>query len=186
MDCSELQKIFLKYRKLIGHSLEFDASIILDTSQRILRSHGTPCTPRRINPSATVGLESHDANHLCSICWNPIQIRDFALVMCGEASLDPTWPLSKPGVPSIRMIHNHFIVFPQNNLRSAPPASADDVNLTDGGHHGLFLNQLSAVYRRFEGNSTTGNTPTHFNPGKSGSGDGLSPRSPPVGMPKGI
>jgi hypothetical protein len=35
------------------------------------------------------------------------------LVLAGEASLDATWPLTSPGVPSIRMLHNHFIVFDQ-------------------------------------------------------------------------
>jgi hypothetical protein len=33
------------------------------------------------------------------------------LVLAGEASLDSTWPITSPGVPSIRMLHNHFIVF---------------------------------------------------------------------------
>ena len=37
----------------------------------------------------------------------------------GEASLDATWPLTSPGVPSIRMLHNHFIVFPKDELRQA-------------------------------------------------------------------
>ena len=41
------------------------------------------------------------------------------LILCGEASLDATWPLNKPGVPSIRMIHNHFIVFKMQDLENA-------------------------------------------------------------------
>jgi len=44
---------------------------------------------------------------------------DEALILAGEASLDATWPLTSPGVPSIRMLHNHFIVFPKDELRNA-------------------------------------------------------------------
>ena len=29
-----------------------------------------------------------------------------ALILAGEASLDATWPLTSPGVPSIRMLRN--------------------------------------------------------------------------------
>ena len=39
-----------------------------------------------------------------------------------EASLDATWPLTSPGVPSIRMLHNHFIVFDKAQLAAAPLA----------------------------------------------------------------
>ena len=48
------------------------------------------------------------------------------LVFCGEASLDATWPLNKPGVPSIRMIHNHFMVFKNGMLKTASLAADDD------------------------------------------------------------
>jgi hypothetical protein len=48
------------------------------------------------------------------------------LVLAGEASLDATWPLTAPGVPSIRMLHNHFIVFSMHELRQAVLANAND------------------------------------------------------------
>jgi hypothetical protein len=72
-----------------------------------------------------------------------------ALVLAGEASLDATWPLSSPGVPSIRMLHNHFIVFPMADLRAARLADRDNPNLTDGGQHSLFQAHMRDVYRRF-------------------------------------
>jgi hypothetical protein len=72
-----------------------------------------------------------------------------ALVLAGEASLDATWPLTSPGVPSIRMLHNHFIVFPMAELRVACLADPDNPNLTDGGQHSLFQAHMRDVYRRF-------------------------------------
>jgi hypothetical protein len=71
------------------------------------------------------------------------------LVLAGEASLDATWPLTSPGVPSIRMLHNHFICFPMADLRSARLAQPDNPNLTDGGQHSLFQAHMRDVYRRF-------------------------------------
>ena len=47
------------------------------------------------------------------------------------------------------MVHNHFLVFAQEELRTAPAAAADDPNLTDSGNHGLFLQYLAQVYLRF-------------------------------------
>lgn len=47
------------------------------------------------------------------------------------------------------MIHNHFIAFPQAQLTDAPAADPDNPNLTDGGHHSLFLYHLSDVYHEF-------------------------------------
>ena len=61
-----------------------------------------------------------------------------ALVLAGEASLDATWPLTSPGGPSIRMLHNHFIVFDMEQLRNAKLADPKNPNLTDGGQHSLF------------------------------------------------
>jgi hypothetical protein len=72
-----------------------------------------------------------------------------ALVLAGEASLDATWPLTSPGVPSIRMLHNHFIVFDKVQLRDAKPADPNDPNLTDGGQHSLFQSYMHDVYREF-------------------------------------
>jgi hypothetical protein len=72
-----------------------------------------------------------------------------ALVLAGEASLDATWPLTAPGVPSIRMLHNHFMVFPMADLRAAEPADPSNPNLTDGGQHSLFQAHMREVYRAF-------------------------------------
>jgi hypothetical protein len=138
----------LMYRKLIGHSVEFDTSIILDTSKSILDPLGRPV--RRDQMSRT---QKKVWNQMTRILFEymlekypePAQ----HLLLCGEASLDATWPLNKPGVPSIRMIHNHFIVFPMADLEAAEPANPNDPNLTDSGHHSLFLRHLSGVYHEF-------------------------------------
>jgi len=71
------------------------------------------------------------------------------LVLAGEASLDATWPLTSPGVPSIRMLHNHFIVFDNNQLKNAEAADPANPNLTDGGQHSLFQSYMREVYRDF-------------------------------------
>jgi hypothetical protein len=71
------------------------------------------------------------------------------LVLAGEASLDATWPLTSPGVPSIRMLHNHFIVFDKAALAAAPLAEPNNPNLTDGGQHSLFQAHMRDVYRAF-------------------------------------
>ncbi len=71
------------------------------------------------------------------------------LILAGEASLDATWPLTSPGVPSIRMIHNHFIVFPMEQLKNAPLAEPANPNLTDGGQNSLFEKHMHDVYRDF-------------------------------------
>jgi hypothetical protein len=74
---------------------------------------------------------------------------DQHLVLAGEASLDATWPMTSPGVPSIRMLHNHFIVFNKAELRDAPIADASNPNLTDGGQHSLFQAYMRNVYQDF-------------------------------------
>lgn len=138
----------LMYRKLIGHSTEFDTSIILDTSRRILDPLGRPV--RRDQMSRR---QKKVWNRMTQILFDylletyPDPKRH--LILCGEASLDSTWPMNKPGVPSIRMIHNHFMVFPMDRLESAKPADPDDPNLTDSGHHSLFLRHLSQIYHEF-------------------------------------
>jgi hypothetical protein len=71
------------------------------------------------------------------------------LILAGEASLDATWPLTSPGVPSIRMLHNHFITFSMAQLRAAAPADPKNPNLTDGGQHSLFQAYMRDVYRDF-------------------------------------
>ena len=70
-------------------------------------------------------------------------------MLAGEASLDATWPLAAPGVPSIRMLHNHFIAFDKARLAAAPPADPSNPNLTDGGQHSLFQAHMREVYRAF-------------------------------------
>lgn len=138
----------LMYRKLIGHSTEFDTSIMLDTSRRILDPLGRPV--RRDQMSR---IEKKTWNRMTQILFD-YMLEKYPdpgkhLILCGEASLDSTWPLNKPGVPSIRMIHNHFMCFPMEMLRDAEIADANDPNLTDSGHHSLFLRHLSGVYHEF-------------------------------------
>lgn len=139
---------FLLYRKLIGHSLTFDTSIMLDTSERILDPLGRPVRRDQLN-----ALEKKVWSRMTQVVVDYMLERypdpEQALILCGEASLDATWPLSKPGVPSIRMIHNHFVVFTREQLEGADLADPDDPNLSDSGHHGLFLAHLSEVYHRF-------------------------------------
>jgi hypothetical protein len=138
----------LLYRKALGHSTEFDCSIIYNTSKSILNPLGRPVRRTQV---------AEDVKHV----WNRMNqiIIDYmleqypdpaeALILAGEASLDATWPLTSPGVPSIRMLHNHFIVFPMAMLRDAKPADADNPNLTDGGQHSLFQAYMREVYREF-------------------------------------
>jgi len=138
----------LLYRKALGHSNEFDTSILYNTSGTILDPLGRPV--RRTQ------LPEHVAN-----VWNRMSRIVFEwmlerypdperhLVLAGEASLDATWPLTSPGVPSIRMLHNHFIAFDKAVLRDAPMADPGDANLTDGGQHSLFQAHMGDVYRDF-------------------------------------
>ncbi len=139
---------FLLYRKAIGHSNLFDTSIILDTSQRILDPLGRP-----VRRDQLLKQEALIFSRMTQVVFQYMQESfpdpEKHLIFCGEASLDATWPLSKPGVPSIRMIHNHFIAYENEELLNSPEASHDDPNLTDSGHHGLFLEYLSGVYMRF-------------------------------------
>ena len=139
---------FLLYRKAIGHSVEFDTSVIFDTSQRILDPLGRPVRRDQLSgrESKVFSRISHTIiDYMAAQYPDP----DKMLIMCGEASLDATWPLCKPGVPTIRMIHNHFIAFPMDDLRNAPAADPDNPNLTDGGHNSLFSSHLSHVYHEF-------------------------------------
>lgn len=138
----------LMYRKLIGHSTEFDTSIILDTSRRILDPLGRPVRRDQIGRRQKKVWQQM-TQILCDYMLEQYPDPQRHLIVCGEASLDSTWPLNKPGVPSIRMIHNHFMVFPMDVLEQAPEADPNDPNLTDSGHHSLFLRHLSAVYHEF-------------------------------------
>ena len=138
----------LLYRKALGHSNEFDTSIIYNTSQVILDPLGRP-----VRRTQVPGEVRHVWNRMNQILI-AYMIEKYpdpadALVLAGEASLDATWPLTSPGVPSIRMLHNHFIVFPMEQLRKADLADTDNPNLTDGGQHSLFQAYMRDVYRDF-------------------------------------
>ncbi|MEJ2455710.1 MAG: hypothetical protein P8103_16355 [Candidatus Thiodiazotropha sp.] len=138
----------LLYRKALGHSNEFDTSIIYNTSKVILNPLGRPVRRTQV---------PREVRHV----WNRMNqiIIDYMLerypdpkehlLLAGEASLDATWPLTSPGVPSIRMLHNHFIVFPMRQLRQAALADPKNPNLTDGGQHSLFQSYMRHVYREF-------------------------------------
>jgi len=138
----------LLYRKALGHSIEFDTSIIYNTSQAILNPLGRPV--RRTQVPADV---KHVWNRMNQILIEYMLERypdpQKHLLLAGEASLDATWPLTSPGVPSIRMLHNHFMVFPMEDLRRAPLADVGNPNLTDGGQHSLFQAYMRDVYREF-------------------------------------
>jgi len=138
----------LLYRKALGHSNEFDASIIYNTSQGILDPLGRPVRRTQV-PEAV----KHVWNRMNQIIFAYMLERypdpEATLLLAGEASLDATWPLTSPGVPSIRMLHNHFIVFDKAKLRAAPIADANNPNLTDGGQHSLFQAHMREVYRAF-------------------------------------
>ncbi len=139
---------FLIYRKLIGHSLEFDTSIILDTSEKILDPLGRPVRRDQLS-DIQKKVWSRMTQIVVDYMLEQYPDPDEAVILCGEASLDATWPLSKPGVPSIRMIHNHFVAFTRDQLSTAEAADPDDPNLSDSGHHSMFLDHLSDVYHRF-------------------------------------
>lgn len=138
----------LLYRKALGHSNTFDTSIMYNTSKTILNPLGRP-----VRRTQVPGQVRHVWNRMNQIIIeymletfpNP----DEHLVLAGEASLDATWPLTSPGVPSIRMLHNHFIVFPMQQLREANLADPKNPNLTDGGQHSLFEKYMHDVYREF-------------------------------------
>ena len=138
----------LMYRKLIGHSTEFDTSIIYDTSRKILDPLGRPVRRDQM-PSAVRKVWERMTAILIDYMLEKYPDPAKHVILCGEASLDATWPLNKPGVPSIRMIHNHFIVFPVEALQKAEDADPTDVNLTDSGHNTLFLRHLADVYMEF-------------------------------------
>jgi hypothetical protein len=138
----------LLYRKALGHSNEFDTSILYNTSQSILDPLGRPVRRTQVpEPVGNVWNRMSRAVFEWMLRRYPDPERH--LVLSGEASLDATWPLTSPGVPSIRMLHNHFIVFDKSALREAPRADPGDPNLTDGGQNSLFQAYLRDVYRDF-------------------------------------
>ncbi len=136
------------YRKALGHSNAFDASIIYNTSETILDPLGRPVRRTQVPPPVRKVW-----NRMNQILFE-YMLEQFpdprrSLILGGEASLDATWPLTSPGVPSIRMLHNHFMVFDMDELRTAPTADSKDPNLTDGGQHSLFHAYMREVYRAF-------------------------------------
>jgi hypothetical protein len=138
----------LFYRKALGHSNEFDASIIYNTSQRILDPLGRPVRRTQV-PEEVKNVWNRMNQIIIDYMLERYPDPEETLVLAGEASLDATWPLTSPGVPSIRMLHNHFIVFNKAELRDAPLADANNPNLTDGGQHSLFQSYMREVYRNF-------------------------------------
>lgn len=138
----------LLYRKALGHSTAFDCSIIYNTSQLVLNPLGRPVRRTQV-PDNVKHVWNRMNQIIIDYMLELYPDPDQALVLAGEASLDATWPLTSPGVPSIRMLHNHFIVFPKDELRGARLADADNPNLTDGGQHSLFQAYMRDVYREF-------------------------------------
>jgi hypothetical protein len=138
----------LLYRKALGHSNEFDASIIYNTSQTILNPLGRPVRRTQVPPQ-TRNIWSRMNQIMIEYMVEQYPDPADALILAGEASLDATWPLTSPGVPSIRMLHNHFIVFDMEHLRNATLADPNNPNLTDGGQHSLFEEYMHDVYRQF-------------------------------------
>jgi hypothetical protein len=138
----------LLYRKALGHSNLFDVSIIYNTSQTILNPLGRPVRRTQV-PDAVKHVWNRMNQILIEFMLERYPDPAQHLVLAGEASLDATWPLTSAGVPSIRMLHNHFIVFDKRELAAAPLADTDNPNLTDGGQHSLFQAHLAEVYRDF-------------------------------------
>lgn len=138
----------LLYRKALGHSNEFDTSIIYNTSKCILDPLGRPVRRTQV-PENT----KHVWNRMNQIIFEYMAEKypdpNKHLILAGEASLDATWSLTSPGVPSIRMLHNHFIVFDKQQLAAADLADPDNPNLTDGGQHSLFQSCMRDVYSDF-------------------------------------
>ncbi len=138
----------LMYRKALGHSNEFDTSIIYNTSKCILNPLGRPVRRTQV-PENVRHVWNRMNQILIEYMLEQYPDPESHLILAGEASLDATWPLTSPGVPSIRMLHNHFIVFDKQQLAAADLADPDNPNLTDGGQHSLFQAYMRDVYREF-------------------------------------
>lgn len=138
----------LLYRKALGHSNEFDCSIIYNTSKSVLNPLGRPVRRTQV-PDQVKHVWNRMNQILIEYMLEKYPDPESHLVLCGEASLDATWPLTSPGVPSIRMLHNHFIVFNKQQLREADLADPSNENLTDGGQHSLFQSYMSDAYQVF-------------------------------------
>jgi hypothetical protein len=142
-------KDLLLYRKALGHSNLFDCSIIYNTSKSVLNPLGRPV--RRTQVPADVKNTWNRMNQIIiAFMLEEFPDADKHLILAGEASLDSTWPITSPGVPSIRMLHNHFIVFDKKQLENAELSDPKNPNLTDGGQHSLFANYMEDVYAEFQ------------------------------------
>ncbi|NOR42039.1 MAG: hypothetical protein GQ572_01795 [Gammaproteobacteria bacterium] len=142
------QEDLLLYRKALGHTNEFDTSIIYNTSKSILDPLGRPVRRTQV-PERTKNSWNRMNQIIIDYMIEQYPDPDEALILAGEASLDATWPLTSPGVPSIRMLHNHFMVFDKEQLRNAALADERNPNLTDGGQHSLFQSYMGDVYSDF-------------------------------------
>jgi hypothetical protein len=138
----------LMYRKALGHSNIFDTSIIYNTSKIILDPLGRPVRRTQV-PENVRNVWNRMNQILIEYMHETFPDPEQHLILCGEASLDATWPMTSPGVPSIRMLHNHFIVFDKQQLRDAQLADPGNPNLTDGGQHSLFQSYMRDVYQAF-------------------------------------
>lgn len=138
----------LLYRKALGHSNVFDTSIIYNTSKSILNPLGRPVRRTQV-PDQVKHVWNRMNQIIIAYMLERFPDPDKHLVLAGEASLDATWPLTSPGVPSIRMLHNHFIVFNKEQLERAELAEPTNPNLTDGGQNSLFQSYMRDVYRNF-------------------------------------
>jgi hypothetical protein len=138
----------LLYRKALGHSNLFDTSIIYNTSSCILNPLGRPVRRTQV-PDNVRHVWNRMNQIIIEFMVDEYPDPQSHLVLAGEASLDATWPLTSPGVPSIRMLHNHFMVFSKDELRNAELADHRNPNLTDGGQNSLFEAYMHDVYREF-------------------------------------
>jgi len=138
----------LLYRKALGHSNEFDCSIIYNTSQKILNPLGRPVRRTQV-PDNVKNVWNRMNQIIISFMLEEYPDPEKYLILAGEASLDSTWPITSPGVPSIRMLHNHFIVFDKQQLKDADMTDINNPNLTDGGQHSVFAAYMKDVYVEF-------------------------------------
>ena len=138
----------LLYRKALGHSNEFDCSVIYNTSKTILNPLGRPVRRTQL-PNNVKEVWNRMNQMIIGFMLEEYPDPDKHLILAGEASLDATWPITSAGVPSIRMLHNHFIVFDKEKLENAKLADTNNPNLTDGGQHSLFAAYMQDVYVEF-------------------------------------
>lgn len=141
-------KDLLLYRKALGHSNEFDCSIIYNTSKSILNPLGRPVRRTQV-PENVKNVWNRMNQIILDFMLEEYPDPGKHLILSGEASLDSTWPITSPGVPSIRMLHNHFIVFNKQQIKDAKMTDINNPNLTDGGQHSVFAAYMQDVYVEF-------------------------------------